>query len=64
MVSIFCPSGKATWVVKLKYEDCLMSVISEHQETDNLAVSLAEVTRGFLSCSGDTPSLEGKRSYF
>lgn len=41
-----------------------MSVISEHQETDSLAVSLAEVTRGFLSCSGDTSSLEGKQSYF
>lgn len=64
MVSIFCPSRKATWVVKLKYEDCLMSVTAEHQETDNLAVSLAEVIRGFLSCSGDAPSLEGKQSYF
>lgn len=63
MVSIFCPSGKATWVVKLKYKDCLMSVISEHQERGNLAVSLAEVIRGFLSCFGDIPSLEGKQSY-
>ena len=40
-----------------------MSVISEHQETGNLAVSLAEVISSFLSCFGDIPSLEGKQSY-
>lgn len=31
MVSIFFPCGEATWVVKLKPEDCSMSVGSEHR---------------------------------
>ena len=41
-----------------------MHVMSEHQETDILAVYLAKIIQGFLSCSGDISSLEGKYSHF
>lgn len=64
MVSMVSLCGIATWIVKIKSEDCLMSVLSKHPEIDHLALSSSKIFRSVVSSSGDRFSLDYKYSYF